>query len=57
MVFIAGGIGLAPVRCVIWNTLDLRDQFKDVTIVYGARSRRRPGLQARARGVGRARRT
>ena len=36
--FIAGGIGLAPVRCVIWNTLDLRDQFKDITIVYGARS-------------------
>jgi hypothetical protein len=26
------------VRCVIWNVLDLRDQFKDVTIVYGARS-------------------
>ncbi len=38
LVFIAGGIGLAPVRCVIWNVLDLRDQFKDVTIVYGARS-------------------
>jgi sulfhydrogenase subunit gamma (sulfur reductase) len=38
IVFIAGGIGLAPVRCVIWNTLDLRDQFKDVTIIYGARS-------------------
>lgn len=38
VVFIAGGIGLAPVRCVIWNVLDLRDQFKDVTIVYGARS-------------------
>jgi NAD(P)H-flavin reductase len=38
IVFIAGGIGLAPVRCVIWNVLDLRDQFKDVTIVYGARS-------------------
>jgi sulfhydrogenase subunit gamma (sulfur reductase) len=38
VVFIAGGIGLAPVRCVIWNTLDLRDQFKDVTIIYGARS-------------------
>jgi NAD(P)H-flavin reductase len=37
-VFIAGGIGLAPVRCVIWNVLDLRDKFKDVTIVYGARS-------------------
>ena len=38
LVFIAGGIGLAPVRCVIWNVLDLRDQFKDVTIVYGART-------------------
>ncbi|MBI5501630.1 MAG: FAD/NAD(P)-binding protein, partial [Deltaproteobacteria bacterium] len=37
IVFIAGGIGLAPVRCVIWNALDLRDRFKDVTIVYGAR--------------------
>ncbi|MBN2361138.1 MAG: FAD/NAD(P)-binding protein [Deltaproteobacteria bacterium] len=38
LVFIAGGIGLAPVRSVIWNALDLRDRFKDVTIVYGARS-------------------
>ncbi len=38
VVFVAGGIGLAPVRSVIWNTLDLRDHFKDVTIVYGARS-------------------
>jgi NAD(P)H-flavin reductase len=38
IVFIAGGIGLAPVRCVIWNVLDLRDQFKDVTIIYGART-------------------
>ncbi len=38
VVFIAGGIGLAPVRCVIWNTLDLREQFKDITIIYGARS-------------------
>ncbi len=38
LVFIAGGIGLAPVRSVIWNALDLRDRFEDVTIVYGARS-------------------
>jgi NAD(P)H-flavin reductase len=38
VVFIAGGIGLAPVRCVIWNVLDRRDEFGDVTIVYGARS-------------------
>ena len=38
LVFIAGGIGLAPVRCVIWTALDLREKFKDITIVYGARS-------------------
>jgi len=38
VVFIAGGIVLAPVRCVILNVLDLRDKFGDVTIVYGARS-------------------
>jgi sulfhydrogenase subunit gamma (sulfur reductase) len=38
IVFIAGGIGLAPVRCVIWNVLDRREEFGDVTIVYGARS-------------------
>jgi len=38
VLFIAGGIGLAPVRCVIWNVLDLRENFKDITIVYGARS-------------------
>lgn len=38
VVFIAGGIGLAPVRCVIWNVLDLKEQFKDITIVYGART-------------------
>jgi sulfhydrogenase subunit gamma (sulfur reductase) len=38
VVFIAGGIGLAPVRCLIWNVLDLRKEFKDITIIYGARS-------------------
>jgi sulfhydrogenase subunit gamma (sulfur reductase) len=38
VVFIAGGIGLAPVRSVIWNVLDLRDRFGDITIIHGARS-------------------
>ena len=38
IVFIAGGIGLAPVRCVILNVLDRRSEFKDVTVVYGARA-------------------
>jgi sulfhydrogenase subunit gamma (sulfur reductase) len=38
IVFVAGGIGLAPVRCVIWNVLDRRAEFGNVTIVYGART-------------------
>ena len=38
VVFIAGGIGLAPVRCVIWNVLDEREKYRNVTIIYGARS-------------------
>jgi NAD(P)H-flavin reductase len=38
ILFVAGGIGLAPVRSVIWNVLDLRDRFGNVTIVHGARS-------------------
>ncbi len=36
--FIAGGIALPPMRCVIQNALDLRENFKDITIVYGAKS-------------------
>ena len=38
LLFVAGGIALPPLRTVIWNCLDLRDKFKDITIVYGARS-------------------
>lgn len=38
LVFIAGGIALPPLRSVIWNCLDLRDWFKDITVIYGARS-------------------
>lgn len=38
VLFVAGGIGLAPVRSVIWNVLDRRDEFGEITIVYGARS-------------------
>ncbi len=38
IVFIAGGIALPPVRSVIWNILDRREDFGDVTIVYGAKT-------------------
>ena len=38
LLFIAGGIALPPMRCVIWNALDMRENFKDITIVYGAKT-------------------
>ena len=38
LLYIAGGIALPPMRCVIWNTIDLREKYKDITIVYGART-------------------
>jgi sulfhydrogenase subunit gamma (sulfur reductase) len=38
LLYIAGGIALPPMRCVIWNTIDLRDKYKNITIVYGART-------------------
>jgi NAD(P)H-flavin reductase len=38
LLYIAGGIALPPMRCVIWNTIDLRDKYKDIIIVYGART-------------------
>jgi NAD(P)H-flavin reductase len=38
LVFIAGGIALPPMRCVIWNALDLRENFGDITIIYGAKT-------------------
>ena len=39
MLFIAGGIGLAPVRSVINYVRDNRDQYGKVDIVYGSRSK------------------
>jgi len=38
IVFVTGGIGLPPLRCVIWNLLDQRDKFGDIYIYYGART-------------------
>lgn len=38
LLFIAGGIALPPMRCVIWNALDTRANFKDISILYGAKS-------------------
>jgi len=38
LIFVGGGIGLAPLRSLIWDCIDTRDQFRDITILYGARS-------------------
>lgn len=38
LIFIGGGIGLAPLRPLIWDVLHEKSDFKDITIVYGAKS-------------------
>jgi NAD(P)H-flavin reductase len=38
LVFVAGGIGLAPLRSLIWNVIDNRDKYQKIDIIYGARS-------------------
>ena len=38
VLFIAGGIALPPIRSVIWNVLDRRQEFAGVSIIYGART-------------------
>jgi NAD(P)H-flavin reductase len=38
LLFVAGGIGLPPLRGLILNVLDQRERFGRVTILYGART-------------------
>jgi sulfhydrogenase subunit gamma (sulfur reductase) len=38
LLFVGGGIGLAPLRSLIHNVLDNRTDYGDITILYGARS-------------------
>jgi sulfhydrogenase subunit gamma (sulfur reductase) len=38
ILFVAGGIGLPPLRSLIEPMLDCRSEFKDIQILYGARS-------------------
>ena len=38
LLFVAGGIGLPPLRSLIRNVLDERDRFRSVTVLYGART-------------------
>ena len=38
LLFVGGGIGLPPLRGLIWNVLDERDRFGRIQILYGART-------------------
>ncbi len=38
LLFVAGGLGLAPCRSFILEALEKRDQYHRVTVLYGARS-------------------
>jgi len=38
LVFVGGGIGLAPLRSLIWNVIDNIDKFGNIDIIYGART-------------------
>lgn len=38
LLLIAGGLGMAPLRSLLWYALDNRSRFKDVTLMYGGRN-------------------
>ena len=38
LIFVGGGIAMPPIRCAIWYALENRDEYGDITIVYGART-------------------
>ena len=38
ILFITGGIGLVPVRSAIWDVLNNRDDYGNVTILYGTKT-------------------
>jgi NAD(P)H-flavin reductase len=38
LLLVAGGLGMAPLRSLLWYALDNRDKFKDVTLLYGGRN-------------------
>jgi NAD(P)H-flavin reductase len=38
LIFLGGGIAMPPIRCAIWYALENRDDYGDITVVYGART-------------------
>jgi len=37
LLLIAGGLGMAPLRSLLWYALDNRSQFKDMVLMFGAK--------------------
>ena len=52
---VAGGIGLAPLRPVLYHALRHRRRFGRVVLLYGSRTPGRPALPGRARALAAAR--
>jgi NAD(P)H-flavin reductase len=38
LIFLGGGIAMPPIRCAIWYALENRQDYGQITIVYGART-------------------
>jgi NAD(P)H-flavin reductase len=38
LLIIAGGLGMAPLRSLLWYALDNREKFGSITLMYGART-------------------
>jgi NAD(P)H-flavin reductase len=38
LVFVGSGIGMAPLRSLLWHCIDTRRHYGDITLIYGARS-------------------
>jgi NAD(P)H-flavin reductase len=38
LLLVAGGLGMAPLRSLLWYGLDNRDKFRNVTLMFGAKS-------------------
>ncbi|HEX6558016.1 MAG TPA: FAD/NAD(P)-binding protein [Longimicrobiales bacterium] len=38
LLLVAGGLGMAPLRSLLWYALDNRDRFTNVTLMYGTRT-------------------
>lgn len=38
LLLVAGGLGMAPLRSLLWYALDNRSKFKTITLMYGARN-------------------